>query len=122
MCMKWTRTSLVLLALSSAPAWAEGDKATAPDPAAKALPVTASDTATANAFGQQGARMLAVHQAARAAAAQEAHKAAAQAPAAGVVRPNATAQAHASAAGISHGFDRAAAGAANAPGAARRPR
>jgi hypothetical protein len=118
---------LLLLALSAAPAWADDDKPAAADPAganpaAQTLPATASATAQANAFGQQGARMLAAHQAARAAAAQEAHKAAAQGPAVGAVRPRASAQTHASTAGVSHGFDRAAAGAANGPGAARRPR
>lgn len=116
MCMKWTRTSLLLLALSAAPAWAEGDdKPAASDPAganpaAQTLPATASDTARANAFGLQGARMLAAHQAARAAAAQEAHKAADQGPPAGTGRSSARAQSHASAAGISHGFARAAVG------------
>ena len=119
MCTKWTRASLLMLVLTSASsAWADDPKPAAP----KTLPATASDTATANAFGQQGARMLAAHQAARAAAAQEANKAADQGPAAGAARPNATAQAHASATGLTHGFDRAAAGAANAPGATHRPR
>lgn len=46
------------------------------DPATKTLPATASATAQANAFGQQGARMKAAHQAAKAAAMHEADKAA----------------------------------------------
>ena len=120
--MKWTRTSLLMLVMTAAPgAWADTGKAPA-DPATQTLSGASSDTAKANAFGQQGARMRAAHQAAKAAAAQEAHKAADQGPVAGAVRPNASAQTHASAAGISHGFDRATAGAANGQGTTHRPR
>jgi hypothetical protein len=55
MCMKWTRASLLIAALASAPAaWADNQQGGA-DPGAKALPATASDTARANAYGQQGA-------------------------------------------------------------------
>jgi hypothetical protein len=46
------------------------------DPATKTLPTTASATAQANAFGQQGARMKAAHAAAKDAAQHEANKAA----------------------------------------------
>ncbi len=48
------------------------------DPATKTLPASASATAKANAFGQQGARMKAAHAAAKAAAAGEAQRAAGQ--------------------------------------------
>jgi hypothetical protein len=47
------------------------------DPAARVLPATASDTARLNAFGQQGARIQAAHEAARTAAADAAKTAAA---------------------------------------------
>ena len=124
MCTKWTRASLLMLVMTAAPAaWADTatDKAPA-DPATKTLSAASSDTAKANAFGQQGARMRAAHQAAKAAAVQEAHKAADQGPQAGAVRPNANAQTHASATGVSHGFDRATAGAANGQATTHRPR
>jgi len=48
------------------------------DPAMKALPATASDTARLNAFGLQGARTRAARQAAKAAAASAARTAAAE--------------------------------------------
>lgn len=55
MCMKWTRVSLLIAALASAPAaWADNQKGGA-DPATKTLPATASDTAKANGFGQNAA-------------------------------------------------------------------
>src|SRR5262245_22527732 len=124
MCTKWTRTSLLMLVLAAAPsAWADnnGKGGTGgADPSTKTLPATASDTAKANAFGQQGARMKAAHQAAHAAAAQAAHNAAAQATPATPSRPNASAISHASATGVSNGFDHAAAGAANGQGATHR--
>ncbi|HUH02556.1 MAG TPA: hypothetical protein VML75_11195 [Kofleriaceae bacterium] len=71
------------VALLGQPAVAD-DKGTAPeqhevdkaDPASMTLPSVASEIAKANAFGQQGERMRAIHQAVRAAAAQEAAKAA----------------------------------------------
>lgn len=50
------------------------------DPSTKTLPAGASDTARANAFGQQGERMRAAHQAAREAAAAAARQAAAARP------------------------------------------
>jgi hypothetical protein len=52
------------------------------DPATKTLPASASATAQANAFGQQGARMKAAHAAAKSAAAADAKNAAGQAIAA----------------------------------------
>lgn len=52
------------------------------DPATKTLPTTASATAQANAFGQQGARMKAAHAAAKQAAANDAKNSAGQAMAA----------------------------------------
>lgn len=109
MCTKWTRASLLIIALAAPSAWAEPA-----DPATKTLPTTAAASATTNAFGQQGARMKAAHQAARAAAAQEAQRVAARAQPADLVRPSATAASNASATGVEHGFARAAAGAANA--------
>jgi hypothetical protein len=120
MCTKWTRASLLMLAMTAAPAWAE-DQGGA-DPSTKTLPAKASDTARANAFGQQGARMRAAHQAARAAAAQEARAAAvaAQATPPTPTRPAAAATAHASAAGVTNGFDRATAGSANGQGSTHR--
>ena len=55
MCMKWTRTSLMIAMLASATAaWADNQKGGA-DPATQTLPATASDTAKANAFGQKAA-------------------------------------------------------------------
>jgi len=55
MCMKWTRASLLIAVLASAPAaWADNQQGGA-DPTSKTLPATASDTAKANAFGQKGA-------------------------------------------------------------------
>ena len=63
-----TGTAILVLAAGSA------RLARAEDPATKTLPDSASDTAKANAFGQQGARMKALHQAATAAAAADAHK------------------------------------------------
>jgi len=116
MCTKWTRASLLIAMLAGAPgAWADGNQKGGADPATKTLPTTVSDSATANAFGQQGARAKAAHQAAHAAAVKEAHAAVdqAQAQPAGTVRPNAAAQTHASATGVTNGFDRAAAGSAN---------
>jgi phage protein D len=125
-----------MVTLIAAPAaWADGggappqktehanqpaDRPAPADPSTKVLPATSSDTAAANAFGQQGARMRAAHQAARAAAAKEAHKAADQGAPAPGARPNASAASHASATGVSHGFDRAAAGAANGQGSTHR--
>ena len=121
MCIKWT-TSLLIVALAGAsPAWADTGKGA--DPSTKTLPATASDTAKANAFGQQGARSKAAHQAARATASQQAHDVADHAhtaPAASTTRPSAAAQSHASAAGVSNGFDRAAAGSANGQGSSHR--
>jgi hypothetical protein len=76
------------------------------DPATKTLPASASPTAQANAFGQQGARMRAAHAAAKNAAAGEAHKAAGQAIAA--QHRNAHATGHATGHGAT-GLDRAAA-------------
>jgi hypothetical protein len=79
-------TSFVIAAaLLASPAFADDEtESNAPgntepshaDPATKTLPVTASATAQANAFGQQGARMKAAHAAAKLAAAHEANKAA----------------------------------------------
>ena len=124
MCTKWTRASLLIAMLAGAPAaWADGNQQGGADPAAKALPATASDSATANAFGQQGARSKAAHQAAHAAAVKEAHAAVDQAqaqPAGKTVRPSAAAQTHASATGVTNGFDRAAAGAANSQASTHR--
>jgi hypothetical protein len=124
MCMKWTRASLLIAALASAPAaWADNQQGGA-DPGAKALPATASDTARANAFGQQGARSKAAHQAAQAAASQAAHAAAsgaqAQPPAAGSSRPAAAATDHASTTGTTNGLDKAAAGSTNGQGSTHR--
>jgi hypothetical protein len=119
MCTKWTRATLLIAALAAPSAWAEPAK-TGADPATRTLPASASDIARARAFGVQGAAMRAAHQAARAAAAQEARTAVAQAQPAGAVRPSATAAAHASPTGIESGFDRAAAGAANGKGSAHR--
>jgi hypothetical protein len=95
---KWCCGLALALALAFAPRVAragdDGDDDGQPaastdhaDPSTKTLPSHASDTAKANAFGQQGARMRASHQAARDAAANDAaqaaqHKAAAQARAA----------------------------------------
>src|ERR1051325_10748681 len=78
MCTKWTRAGLLIAVLASASAQADNQKGGA-DPATKTLPATASDKAKANAFGQQGARSKAAHQAAQAAASQAAHAAASQA-------------------------------------------
>jgi hypothetical protein len=115
MCTKWT-TSLLIAMLAGAPAaWADG-KGGGADPSTKTLPAKASDTAKANAFGQQGDRSKAIHQAAHAAAADQARGAVVQAqvqPATSTTRPSAAAQAHASATGVSNGFDRASAGSAN---------
>lgn len=76
------------------------------DPATKTLPASASATAKANAFGQQGARMRAAHASAKAAAADEAKKAAGQTVAAD--HRNAHATSHATSHGA-NGLDRAAA-------------
>jgi hypothetical protein len=124
MCTKWTRAGLLIAVLAAAPAaWADNQKGGA-DPSAKVLPATASDKAKANAFGAQGARSKAAHQAAQAAAAQAAHAAAAQAqpqPGAGsTARPAAAATDHASSTGVTNGFDRATAGAANGQGSTHR--
>ena len=117
MCTKWTRATLVAITLLGAPcAWADGGA----DPSTKTLPAKASDTAKARAFGVQGAAMRAAHQAARAAAAQAAQSVATRAQPAGAVRPAAAAADHASDTGITNGFDRAAAGAANGQGSAHR--
>jgi hypothetical protein len=99
-------------------AWADVPQTGGADPSTKTLPAKASDTAQANAFGQQGARSRAAHQAARATAAKEAHAAVdrPQQPAASTTRPNASAQSHASATGVSNGFDHASLGAANGQG------
>lgn len=112
MCTKWTRATLVMLALAAPSAWAEPATSGA-DPAAKTLPEKASDTAKANAFGAQGARMRAAHQAARAAAAQQAQAVATRGQPADLVRPSASATSHASENGVTNGFARATAGAAN---------
>jgi hypothetical protein len=114
MCTKWTRASLLIIALAAPSAWAEPA-----DPATKTLPASAAETARTNAFGAQGARMKAAHQAARAAAAQQAQAIATRGQPADLVRPSATATSHANAAGIEHGFTRAAAGAANGQGTTR---
>ena len=93
------------------------------DPSSKTLPASASDPAKANAFGAQGARSKAAHQAAHAAATQAAHAAVDQvqaAPGAGAARPAAAATTHASTTGVTNGFDRAAAGAANGQGSTHR--
>jgi hypothetical protein len=114
MCTKWTTSLLIAMLAGTPAAWA--DKGGGADPSAKTLPAKASDTAKANAFGQQGDRSKAIHQAAHAAAADQARGAVTQAqvqPAASTTRPSAAAQAHASATGVSNGFDRASAGAAN---------
>lgn len=116
--MKWTRMTLVMMALAGPSAWA--DTAKPADPATKTLPAAASDTARANAFGVHGAATRAAHQAARAAAAQEAHKVATQGQPATGVRPSASAVTHASATGVTNGFDRATAGAANGQAATHR--
>jgi hypothetical protein len=148
MCTKWTKILLVATLAAASPAFADdakgadpatktlpakasdtakasafgqraGGPATGADPASKALPANASDTAKANAFGQQGERSKAAHQAAHAAATQQAHAAAAQAQAQpATTRPSAAARSHASATGVTSGFDRATAGAANGQGAA----
>lgn len=118
MCTKWTRATLVIFALA-APAWAD-PPAPGADPSTKTLPASASDTAKANAFGQQGARMRAAHQAARAAASQAAQAIATPQAQPAAARPAAAATAHASTTGITNGFDRAAAGAANGQGSAHR--
>ena len=123
MCTKWTRATLLIVALASPSAWADrSDAGGGADPAAKTLPAGASDTGTANAFGQQGERMRTAHQAARAAAARAAHAAVTQA--AGqpttLVRPSASATAHASPTGATNGFDRATAGATNGQGSTHR--
>jgi hypothetical protein len=123
MCTKWTRASLLIAVLASAPAaWADNQKGGA-DPSTKTLPATASDKAKANAFGQQGARSKAAHQAAQAAASQAAHAAAQAQPqpgAASTTRPAAAATDHASSTGVTNGFDRAAAGSANGQGSTHR--
>lgn len=119
MCTKWTRATLLILALAAPSAWAEPAGSGA-DPATKTLPAKASDSANANAFGQQGARMRAAHQAARAAAAQQAHAIATRAQPADLVRPTASATSHASDTGIANGFERATAGAANGQGSTHR--
>src|SRR5215468_3901792 len=63
MCTKWTRTTLLIAMLAAAPvAWADGNQKGGADPATKTLPATASDSARANAFGQQGAQSKAAHQ------------------------------------------------------------
>jgi hypothetical protein len=78
-------TSFVIASLLvAAPAFADDTESEAPgnhepshaDPATQTLPATASATAQANAFGQQGARMKAAHAAAKNAAKHEASKAA----------------------------------------------
>jgi len=124
MCTKWTRASLLIAMLAGAPgAWADGNQKGGADPATKALPTSVSDSATANAFGQQGARSKAAHQAAHAAAVKEAHAAVDQAqaqPAGGTVRPSASALTHASTTGVTNGFDRAVAGAANSQASTHR--
>jgi len=82
------------------------------DPQAKTLPATASATAQANAFGQQGARMKAAHAAAKAAAAHEAQSAAADhRPATAGLNSHASAHANSHA---GNGLAHAAAGAGNA--------
>jgi phage protein D len=122
MCTKWTRASLLIAMLAGAPgAWADGNEKGGADPATKTLPAAVSDTAKVNAFGQQGARSKAAHQAARAAAVHEAHAAVDQAqPAGSMARPSASAQTHASTTGVTNGFDRAAAGSANGQGSTHR--
>lgn len=114
MCTKWT-TSLLIAMLAASPAvWA--DQGGGADPSTKTLPAKASDTARANAFGQQGERSKAIHQAARAAAADQARAAVQQAqtqPAGSTARPSAAARTHASATGVSAGFDHASAGSGN---------
>jgi hypothetical protein len=113
MCTTLIRVTLVVMALAGVPsAWADQAKSPA-DPVTKTLPAVASDTAKANAFGVQGTAMRAAHQAARAAAAQEARMVATRGQPAGAVRPSASAQAHASGMGLTNGFTRATAGAAN---------
>lgn len=76
------------------------------DHAAKTLPDTASDKAKANAFGQQGARMRAAHQAAQAEGARHARDAAEHGPPGG---PNhhADHHAHSHGAGAGHGQGKA---------------
>ena len=124
MCTKWTRATLLIVALASPSAWADRNDASSggADPAAKTLPAGASDTARANAFGQQGERTRTAHQAARAAAARAAHAAVTQATGqpSTLARPSATATAHASTTGATNGFDRAAAGATNGQGSTHR--
>jgi hypothetical protein len=114
---------LVTVGLIAAPAsvFADDDSAepaktaTTPshaDPATQTLPVTASATAKANAFGQQGARERAAHQAAKAAA----HAAAKQAAASHEPMPGAAAShanAHAAGRGTV-GLDHAALAGGNA--------
>ena len=85
------------------------------NPAEKQLPSTASDTAKQNAFGQQGDRMRAAHQAARAAAVKAAHDAATQGPPPGVGGPNHHANGHADPSAHDHGAS-AAAGASHGHG------
>jgi hypothetical protein len=127
MCTKWTRATLLIVALAAPTAWADtndddGGSGKGADPAAKTLPAGASDTASANAFGQQGERTRLAHQAARAAAARAAHAAATQTHGqpTSLVRPGAAATAHASATGATNGFDRATAGATNGQGSTHR--
>ena len=70
---------VLILGLSPAYADDEGDEtnvADHADPEAGTLPSHASDTARANAFGQQGERMRAAHHAAREAAVAETRRAA----------------------------------------------
>lgn len=122
---KWAMSMLVALLLAAPSVWADATKAktSGADPATKTLPASASDTAKANAFGQQGARSKAAHQAAHATATQQVHDAAGDAhgqPAGSTTRPSAAALSHASATGVSNGFDHAAAGSANGQGAAHR--
>jgi hypothetical protein len=124
MCTKWTRAGLLIAMLAVAPAASADNQKGGADPSTKTLPATASDTAKANAFGQQGARSKAAHQAAHAAASQAAHAAASQAqqpPGAGsTTRPAAAATDHASSTGVTNGFDHAAAGSGNGQGSAHR--
>jgi hypothetical protein len=82
------------------------------DDSTKTLPAQASATAQANAFGQQGERMKAAHEAAKAAATDAAKQAAADhKPATAGLNSHATSHANSHAA---NGLAHAAAGASNA--------